>query len=104
MVFLSSNQSAIYQRRRKKHAKSSRKVARKHTFENTYKPNTIPLREGSDHSKIPSCDNIDSGLCSRKENPKYTGNLVKGISTLHKSNAVPVISEEEMISHANMRR
>jgi len=34
----------------------------------------------------------------------YTGTLIKGISTLHKSNAVPVISEEEMHDHANMRR
>jgi hypothetical protein len=36
--------------------------------------------------------------------PKYTGTLVKGISTMHKSNAVPIINEEEAKEHASMRR
>jgi hypothetical protein len=35
---------------------------------------------------------------------KYTGTLVKGIATMHKSNAVPVISQEEATDIANMRR
>jgi len=30
--------------------------------------------------------------------------LVKGISTMHKSNAVPIINEEQAKEHANMRR
>jgi len=34
----------------------------------------------------------------------YTGTKVKGIGTLHKSNAVPVFSEEEAKDQANMRR
>jgi hypothetical protein len=34
----------------------------------------------------------------------YTGTLVKGIGTMHKSNAVPVINEEEMKDLARMRR
>jgi len=38
------------------------------------------------------------------ESPEYTGTLIKGISTMHKSNAVPVINAQEMIDHANMRR
>jgi len=41
---------------------------------------------------------------AKREPLKYTGSLIKGISTLHKSNAVPVINEQEMIDHANMRR
>ena len=43
-------------------------------------------------------------VCSAPEVQKYTGTLVKGISTLHKSNAVPVINQEEMIDIARMRR
>ena len=31
----------------------------------------------------------------RQESPVYTGTLVKGIATMHKSNAVPVISQKE---------
>jgi hypothetical protein len=41
---------------------------------------------------------------TKKETIKYTGTLVKGIATMHKSNAVPVISQEEATDIANMRR
>ena len=34
----------------------------------------------------------------------YTGTLVKGIGTMHKSNAVPVIDEQQMKDLASMRR
>ena len=35
---------------------------------------------------------------------EYTGTLVKGIATLHKSNAVPVLGEEDATEIARMRR
>ena len=35
---------------------------------------------------------------------EYTGTLVKGIATMHKSNAVPVINQEEAESISKMRR
>jgi len=34
----------------------------------------------------------------------YTGTLIKGIATMHKSNAVPVTSREDAIAVSNMRR
>jgi len=34
----------------------------------------------------------------------YTGSKVKGIGTLHKSNAVPVFTDEEARDQASMRR
>jgi len=34
----------------------------------------------------------------------YTGTMVKGIATMHKSNAVPVFSDEEAVDIARMRR
>ena len=40
----------------------------------------------------------------KKESPIYTGTLVKGIATMHKSNAVPVISQQEAEDISNMRR
>ena len=48
----------------------------------------------------------DSGThCTQiKERLNYTGTLVKGISTMHKSNAVPIINQEEAKEHARMRR
>ena len=45
-----------------------------------------------------------AGDCSKKESPKYTGTLVKGIATMHKSNAVPVINQKEAEDIARMRR
>ena len=41
---------------------------------------------------------------SKKEPMKYTGTLVKGIATMHKSNAVPVINQQEATDIARMRR
>ena len=45
-----------------------------------------------------------AGGTAKKESPKYTGTLVKGIATMHKSNAVPVISQKEAEDIARMRR
>ena len=41
---------------------------------------------------------------ARKEPKQYTGTLIKGISQTHKSNAVPVISQEHIIDIGKMRR
>ena len=39
-----------------------------------------------------------------KPSPVYTGTMVKGIATMHKSNAVPVFSNEEAADISKMRR
>jgi hypothetical protein len=41
---------------------------------------------------------------ARPESQKYTGTLVKGIATMHKSNAVPVIDQEQATDISSMRR
>ena len=43
-------------------------------------------------------------VCAAAEVMKYTGTLIKGIGTLHKSNAVPIINEQEAKDLATMRR
>ena len=58
-------------------------------------------RVGTDH--IPS--HVGAGhACGRVSAPTYTGTLLIGISTMHKSNAVPISSKKEAIEHANMSR
>ena len=42
--------------------------------------------------------------CARKEPQRYTGTLIKGITTMHKSNAVPIIDEKQAIEISQMRR
>ena len=41
---------------------------------------------------------------AKKEPQKYTGTLIKGIATMHKSNAVPVINEQQAKDISSMRR
>jgi len=49
---------------------------------------------------------LDTGLgvATRKENPVYTGTMIKGIGTMHKSNAIPIFSDEQAIEISKMRR
>jgi hypothetical protein len=51
---------------------------------------------------IPSRDT--GGNATLKAPKVYTGTKVKGIATMHKSNAVPVFSDEEAIDISKMRR
>jgi hypothetical protein len=53
--------------------------------------------------KIPSLP-FSGGACAKKDSPVYTGTKVKGIGTMHKSNAVPIFSDEEAVAIATMRR
>ena len=42
--------------------------------------------------------------CTTVANQEYTGTKVKGIGTMHKSNAVPIFSDEEAVEISTMRR
>lgn len=52
---------------------------------------------------IPSRD-TGLGNATLKPAKLYTGTKVKGIATMHKSNAVPVFSDEEAVDISRMRR
>jgi hypothetical protein len=53
--------------------------------------------------KIPSL-NSGLGVATMAPPKVYTGTKVKGIATMHKSNAVPIFSDEEAIEISRMRR
>jgi hypothetical protein len=53
---------------------------------------------------IKSLNTPHYGPVSSKPNPVYTGTKVLGIGTMHKSNAVPVFSDEEAKDISTMRR
>ena len=65
-----------------------------------YMPKTPPGRETA---SIPS---QDTGwvTCVKPQDKEYTGSKIKGIGTMHKSNAVPVFSDEEAKDISKMRR
>lgn len=53
--------------------------------------------------RIPSVDS-GQGSTSAPAAKQYTGTLIKGIATMHKSNAVPILDEEQARDVAHMRR
>ena len=52
---------------------------------------------------IPSLD-TGLGVAAKKEPQRYTGTKIKGIGVMHKSNSVPIFSDEEAVDIAKMRR
>lgn len=83
--------------------KNTPKVTAKNTQGNlsdSYKLTVPPGREMPKiASKITTWD-----PCIKAPQQVYTGTKVKGIGTMHKSNAVPIFSDEEAIAISNMRR
>ena len=73
---------------------------------------TAPSLSSSYSLKIPEGRNTTAHIPSRdtggnaplKEAKVYTGTKVKGIATMHKSNAVPVFSDEQAVDISRMRR
>ncbi len=55
------------------------------------------------NNRLPSKD-TGVGVATAKETKVYTGTNMLGVATLHKSNAVPVFSQESAIEIAHMRR
>ena len=66
----------------------------------SYKLST-PVGRSNTHD-IPS--RVTPGSSTAPVHKVYTGTKVKGIATMHKSNAVPVFSDEEAVEISRMRR
>ena len=59
----------------------------------------------SHKEQYPSLGGFGSSESTAKKEPqKYTGTLIKGIATMHKSNAVPIIDQKQAIEISQMRR
>ena len=58
------------------------------------------------YRETPAYPSRDSGtgVAAKTETMKYTGTLVKGIATMHKSNAVPIIDDQQAKDISSMRR
>ena len=65
-----------------------------------YMPRTPPGRE------TPRIESVDTGWvpCVKVKDQTYTGTKVKGIGTMHKSNGVPIFSDQEARDISSMRR
>ena len=102
MLYHTNTTSYDYSGRKRSKRKAKGEVYEK--FNPEFRPLSRPLY--SVRSNRDQYQSFDSGRMNveKRENIKYTGTLVKGISTLHKSNAVPIIDEREAKEHATMRR
>jgi hypothetical protein len=65
-----------------------------------YVPSASFRRETPKIASLP----FTAGPCLKPEQKVYTGSAIKGIGTMHKSNAVPIFSDEEAQDIAKMRR
>ena len=88
-----------------------RKKAPKGEVYTKYKPKFVPMEASSGSFRRDSGVQYKSAdmtkadqHAARTESLKYTGALVKGIATMHKSNAVPVIDQTQATEISQMRR
>lgn len=59
---------------------------------------------GREPQAIPSRADTPGAVAARPADKVYTGTKIKGIGTMHKSNAVPIFSDDEAEAIAHMRR
>lgn len=63
-----------------------------------------PLRRDADQPRIPSLDTGVQGAVTVRKPMQYTGDNIVGIGTMHKSNAVPIFTDQEAKDISSMRR
>ena len=65
---------------------------------------TLSAPVGRETRHIASLDTGHMGAVRTKDIPQYTGTAIKGIGTMHKSNAVPIFTDQEAKDISAMRR
>ena len=93
-MFLDLSQHNKHRRTRR-----PRKASKTNKFER-YVPQEAFRRETKEYPSLTT----DAVMCVKPERHLYTGTLIKGISVLHKSNAVPVTNNQDIHDIARMRR
>ena len=97
-------------RKAREQAEAWQEILKKHGISGSKKAKTTvvslptdpgPYRRETAHvASLP----FTGGPCVKNPEKVYTGTKIKGIGTMHKSNAVPIFSDEEAIDIAKMRR
>jgi hypothetical protein len=95
------------------HDFTGRKIKKKATKGETFQKYNAPAFRQKSNAMVTyrrdagvTYESVDSDTINTApvEKKTYTGTLVKGIATMHKSNAVPIIDQEQATDIANMRR
>ncbi len=97
-------------RKAREQAEAWQDLLKRHGIKETKKSksNFVPLppspapyrRETPKINSLP----FTAGPCTKAPDKVYTGTMIKGIGTMHKSNAVPIFSNEEAVEISKMRR
>jgi hypothetical protein len=87
----------------KKQGIEAEEKRRKRALESGVLTTSPRIPPGRETAKIAS---LDTGWvpCTKTTDKVYTGTKIKGIGTMHKSNAVPVFSDQEAKEISSMRR
>ena len=88
---------------RKRRRLSVKKNSPKTFVASTTKPKTYADVRRETDIKYPSRDD-SIGSTPRREPQQYTGTFVRGIATMHKSNAVPVTSDQQAVDISRMAK
>lgn len=96
----------LWKQRQQDWSKSAPKFSSKPKSIATPKPKTLSPQypPGREPRSIPSRPDTPGAIAARPADKVYTGTKIKGIGTLHKSNAVPIFTDDEAIDIAHMRR
>ena len=97
-----SNRKSL-QQAKQEHAKYLESMGLSNVSSRAAKRRQRPIQhESYVRSGVQTSDNICATSGRREQ--VYTGTLIKGISTMHKSNSVPVINKKQAIEISQMRR
>ncbi len=95
-------QAEAWQDLLKRHGiEQGKRKSKRVTASGTYSPKSEPFRRETPYiASLP----FTAGPCTKAPDKVYTGDKIKGIGTMHKSNAVPIFSDEEAVEISKMRR
>lgn len=91
---------ASWEALKKKYATKTVAKPKKQQLSEVY---SLGIPAGRETPKIPSLP-FTAGPCTKSPDKVYTGTAIKGIGTMHKSNAVPIFTDEQAVEIATMRR
>ena len=101
--------SAEQAKKARANQESWKKLLEKYDVKETKKSNfKISSKTPTDYRRTVFDDakslQTEHGVATKKQIPVYTGDAMIGISTLHKSNGVPVFRDEDIKDISKMRR
>jgi hypothetical protein len=101
--------SAEHARKAREQAEAWQDLLKRHAVtpsKKQSKPIVLPTQIPAYRRETPKIDSLPftAGPCLKTPDKVYTGTMIKGIGTMHKSNAVPIFSNQEAEDIAKMRR